>query len=200
MSTKTYGSLIMQTPVLNTGQGDFTLVDDAKQKNFPLGGIYIYADSSGWPRIIKYVEWNPSTTPAYYQGAPVYYTDQTRTIVSPIVADAATYLVASCSTLFSFAGITMGATIPAAAGDFIFIQSGGFSDKILMPASTVAGDILVLSNVAANLPTINVFIRVAAGTDLGIVKAAFACVFVTTIAAVGGGLGSGWIQSPLMPI
>jgi hypothetical protein len=130
----------------------------------------------------------------------VYYTDQTRTIVSPIVADAATYLVASCSTLFSFAGITMGATIPAAAGDFIFIQSGGFSDKILMPASTVAGDILVLSNVAANLPTINVFIRVAAGTDLGIVKAAFACVFVTTIAAVGGGLGSGWIQSPLMPI
>jgi hypothetical protein len=201
MATKYYGSLLIQTPIYNTGQGDFTLVDDAAQKNFPLGGIYIFPDSSQRPRIIKYVEWNPSTAITYYQGEPVYYLDETRTIVSDKVTDAATYVATNPEALFSFAGVILKPTTAPTIGDFIFIQTGGFCDKIRMPASTAAGDILVLINiVTGTAPTNSTFVRIAAGTDFTCLKAAFACVFVTTIAAVGGGLGSGWIKTPLMPI
>jgi hypothetical protein len=200
MSTKYYGSLLMQTPVFNTGNGDFTRVDDTTQANFPVGGIYIFPDSLNRPRIIKYVKWNPTVQATYYQGQQVYYKDETRTVVTNEGTEAATYLVSTIAAIFSFAGLVLKPAAPSALGDFVFIQTGGFCDKIRMPASTTAGDMLVLSNAIGTSPTNSTLVRVAGGTDLGQIKSLMAYVIVTTAAASGGGLGSGWINTPLMPV
>ena len=197
---KNYGSLWIQTPIFNTGGGDFTMVDDKIQGNTPLGGIYAQPDSTQRPRLWKYVQWNPTAAATYTQGAACFYKDETRTVVTNKNSEAATYLVSTCAAIYSFAGLTLNPTAPAAAGDYIFIQTGGFCDKITMPASTTAGDKLVLSNAIGTSPTDNVLVRVAGGTTVGMIEAVLAIIFVTTAAASGGGLGHGWIQTPLMPI
>jgi hypothetical protein len=197
MSTKYFGSLIMATPVFNTGGGDFTLVDDATQKNYPLGGIYVFPDASGRPRAITYAQWNPTVAATYVQGGPVYYKDGARSVITNEVTEAATYLVNTCSALFSFAGIILNPTVPT-TGDFVFIQLQGFCDKIKMPAATTAGDILVLTNAVGTAPTDNVWTRLGGATDLTLLKALFAVIYVTTAVVGGGaGLGSGWIEGPL---
>ena len=200
MSTKNYGHLIMPTPIVNSSGGDFSLVADTDQANYPLGGVYIYPDSSSRPRIVKYVRYDPTTAATWTQGAPLYYKDHTRTVVTNVVAEAETYLVTSCSSLNSFAGIGMNASDPT-DGKYIFIQTGGFSDKINMPASTAVGDILILSNAAATAPTDNTFVRVAADSDVTLLRAIAAIVYLTDIVVGGGaGLGGGWIQTPCSPV
>lgn len=195
---KNWGSLLIQTPVFNTGGGDFTMVDDPTQQNFPLGGIYIQPDSTYHPRIWKYVQWKPTAPATYTQGAPVYYVDEARTQITNTVTEAKTYIVSSISAVFSFAGLILNPASPAAIGDYVFIQVSGYSSKINMPASTTAGDVLVLSNAANTAPTNNIFVRVAAATDLGSIKSSLGLVIVTTAAASGGGLGSGWLKTPLV--
>lgn len=197
MASKYAGSIWMQTPIFNTGGGDFTMVDDSSQKNYPLGGIYAQPDSSSRPRLWKYVQWNPTSAATYTQGAFCFYKDETRTVITNKNSEAATYLVSTIAAAFSFAGLTLNPTAPTTLGDYMFIQISGFCDKVNMPASTTAGDMLVLSNAVGSSPTDNTFVRVAGGTDLGQIKSVMGFVIVTTAAASGGGLGHGWLQTPL---
>jgi len=200
MSTKAYGHLIMPTLVVNASGGDVSLVADTDQANFPLGGIFIYPDSSQRPRIIKYVKYDPTAVVAWAQGAPLYYKDRTRTIVTNVVVEAITWVVNSFAAIGAFAGVGLNAVDPT-DGKFIFIQTGGFNDKINAPAGTAVGDQLVLVNVAANAPTDNTFVRVAAATTLTVVESVKSRVILTDIVAGGGaGLAGGWIETPCMPV
>lgn len=194
---KSYGNLWIQTPIFNTGGGDFTMVDDKTQGNFPLGGIYAQPDSSQRPRLWKYVEWNPTSAATYYQGSFVFYKDETRTVITNKNTEAATWVTSTAGAVWSFAGFILNPSAPAAVGDFVFIQIGGFCDKILMPGSTSLGGKLVLSNAIGTSPTDNTLVYIAPGTDFTLLQSVAACVIVTTAAASGGGLGHGWIITPL---
>lgn len=196
--SKHWGSLWIQTPVFNTGGGDFTMVDDATQQNFPLGGIYAQPDSSNRPRLWKYVQWNPTAAATYTQGGQVYYKDETRTIITNKGTEAATYVVSTAAAVWSFAGFILNPTAPNAVGDYLFIQIGGFCDKINMPASTSLGGKLVLSNAIGTSPTDNVLVYIAPGTDFTLIQSTEAYVVVTTAAASGGGLGHGWFRTPMV--
>jgi len=195
---KNYGNLLMATPVFQTGGGDFTMVDDKVQANTPLGGIYIQPDSTQRPRIWKYVQWNPTAAATYTQGGQVYYKDETRTIITNKGTEAATYLVSTAGAVWSFAGFILNPVAPAAVGDYVFIQIGGFCDKINMPASTVLGGKLVLSNAVGTSPTDNVLVFIAAGTDFTLIQSTEAYAVVTTIGPAGGGLGHGWFRTPMV--
>lgn len=189
----------MKTPSITASQGDYTAVNDAfasNPQNNPLGGIWIFPDSNGAPRTIKYVQYKPTSAATWTQGAALFYTDYTRTIVTNKNSEAATYLVSTCAAIHSFAGLSLNATAPTVT-NFIWIQVAGYNANITMPASTTAGDKLVCSNAIGTSPTDNVLVRVAGGTTVGMIEALLAIIFVTTAAASGGGLGAGWIRGTL---
>lgn len=186
--------LFAKTPVFQSGGGDFTAVNDTTPVAGMLGQIYAFLDSSGRPRVIKYVTYNPTAAGSKAQGSPLYYKDVTRQVVTDNEAEAVTWVTTTCSALFAFAGILLNTAANTVATDGLWIQIGGFCDKVKAPASTVVGDILILSNAAGSEPTSNLFIRIPAGTDVTLVKSVFAVVFVLT--ALSGGFVQGWIQTP----
>lgn len=195
MATKYYGSLIMKTPVVNASQGDYTSVNDSAQQQYPVGGIYLYTDSNGCPRVIKYVRYNPTAAATYYQGSMFYYMDKTRSVVTNHEPEAATYISGKMNSIYSWGGVFLNATTPT-AGNYCFVQTAGYNDKIRMPASTAAGNILVLVATDTN-PTDNTFVLNAdPGADALVAVLYIYNVVVVTAAASGGGLGGGWLNTP----
>ena len=153
------GKLIFPTPQITTG--DWTTVNDATAQNKP-GGLYAAFDSKGRPVILQYVQLNATTPATLVAGSAVYYKDSTATIVTNVIAEAATYAASSSRANMSAAGVLANAS--ATNGYFIFILVKGTYDTIVSPGSVVQGDILELTNAANTPPTISVWVRVAAGT------------------------------------
>jgi len=192
---------ICADPMFQSGGGDFTLVSDAPaptqaaQISAQLGLCYLFLDLLRRPRAVKYVTYNPTAAGSKAQGSPLYYKDNTRQVVTDNAAEAVTASVGHPEALFSFAGVQLGTAALMVVGNAVWIQNGGFCDKIAAPVGTVATDILVLSNSAAAAPTNNVYLRIAAGTDLTLIKAVFAAIFVTD--SLAGGFAKGWIGNPV---
>lgn len=203
-----FGSLLLNTPQDTTGS--FASVNDAPgpssgasqilsslpQGAFPtmLGSIWPTKDSSGNCVVYKYVKWNPASGTGVSLGSPVYYTDLTRTVVSDLPADAATYKASSDSSTGSFAGVSLATNgSPPTTGNGIWIQVGGFftfDATNAMSASVVKGDRGVLAGTsAATVPTIDKWTKIAAGTVLTVIDSAAVtayCLSATTAFLVNG--------------
>lgn len=184
------GKLILPTPQA-TG-GDFATVDDATQQISPLGGVYVTTDSSGRVRIYKYVRYNPTAAGSKAEGTPVYYINPARTEVSDNHAEADSYVVGSMSAYWSWAGLLLNPSVTN--GYYTWTQTGGFSSRVGM-AGAILGDWLVLTNGVAAVPTNNLFVILAAATDVTLHKAATAYGVAITDPTVGG-FCQGWIFTP----
>lgn len=195
MSTKYYGSLILKTPSITASQGDYTSVNDAAQQQYPLGCIWVFPDSNNCPRIIKYVQYNPTAAATWTQGAQLYYKDNTRTVVTNKTSEADTYVASSPEALYSFAGVSLNLAAPT-AGNFIWIQVAGFCPNLNLPSGAAQGDLLVLANSTSAAPTDNTYIRIAAGADLTLKKADMASIILTTSAVGSSTINGGWIRNP----
>ena len=182
------GKLIYPTPQITTG--NWATVNDSVAQN-KVGGIYPSYDSKNRPIWIKYVQFNPTAAAAMVAGAPVYYKDLTRTIVTNTVTEAASHVALSCRANQSLAGLLGNAS--ATVGYFIFILVKGPFDAISVPAATVSGDLLIASNAAATVPTDNVFARVAAGTAPAISEWAGSG-YCVSLGAVAAGIAPGYVR------
>jgi hypothetical protein len=182
-----YPTLFYKTPQITTG--DLTTVNDSAQQNFPLGGFHQTIDSSGRVQLWQYVQFNPTTVATVTSGAPVYYKDTTRTVVTNTVTEAASYAASSFSANGSLAGILAAAV--ATDTYYIWILKNGYFASIQAPASVVTGDILVCSNTAASAPTDNTFVRVAAG--VAPVAGATLGGYVRCLGSVAVGVAPGWV-------
>ena len=178
-----------KTPQFTTGS--YATVADATQQNYPLGGYYQTFDSSGRPVLIQYVLFNPTVSATVTAGAPVYYKDATKTVVTNTVTEAGSYKASSFGANSSFAGILLNTTVADATYPYCWILKRGYYASFVSPASVVAGDLLVCSNTANTAPTDNTFVRVAAGTAP--TAGATLGGYIRALGSVSSSLVAGWI-------
>ena len=102
----------------------------------PPGAAFYLADSAGRVNKYRYVRLNPGTPPGSYIVGPVYWKDNTFTIVTTTLANA---LTAEAS---SFAGILLRAEATPAlmTGNWVIIQVRGFLAAVAAVVSPTAGD------------------------------------------------------------
>lgn len=146
----------------------------------PLGTILMLLDSSGRRLKYRYVRYNPTAAVGLVANTNVpgvvYWKDNTFTVVTPTMSEGIT------TTLQSVAGYLLNAA--ATAGNFVFIQVGGYLKNAVVAAATAIGDSQVGSGAtplisarvaAATAPTS----KIVAGVALAAIAGAQADVLVT---------------------
>lgn len=169
---------------LEVSTGDVATVNDAFDsakldngaKN-PLGTSHYEVDSSDRPLKYRYVQWDPTAADTPVAGGPVYWKDDTMTIVTGHSSE-------SVAGLNGIAGILLNAGVTDT--NFCFIQVGGFHTAVVAPASIVAGD-HGIGATGEQLVT-----RVADGATAPVQDP-----FVTYTGAVAAGVADGFVHSPL---
>lgn len=141
------------TPQITTG--DIATVNDARDTTKPLNGalnplgsVWRGFDANGRPQVIRYVRYNPTAGITDAVG-PVFWKDNTFTVVTPTLSECVTAAANSAAGLLLNASVT--------DGNFIFILTYGYAAAVLVPASTVKDDSLVGGASQA-------FVRVASAT------------------------------------
>jgi len=174
------------TPQITTG--DVATVNDATPQN-DLGVIYLTVDASNNLVKYKYVKMGATVPATGTAGAPVYYTDATRSIVTNTVTEAFSHATSSFGANGSFAGLLLNASVTN--GYYIWILVEGYFASVTAPASVVKGDVLVCSNTAASAPTDNTLVRVAAG--VAPVAGAMEPGHIRALGTVSAGLAPGYV-------
>jgi len=165
-------------------------VADATAANLP-GATLAVQDLSGNMVTFRYVQLAASGLATITAVTPVYFTDQTCGVVTNTPANAFTHVASTDSAVESAAGFLLNANMTA--GQYGFIQTGGYNPNITSPASVVKGDRLVLSNAAGTAPTANLLVRVAGGTAPATPEA-MAQMYVVATGSVASGVAAGIIK------
>lgn len=129
-----------ENPQVTTGS--FATVNDPRNTNQPnngatnpLGILASNQDSSGRWQYYRYVRLN-TTTPTTTLVGPVYWKDNTKQVVTTTMSDSLTALANSVAGVLLFGAL-------ATAGNFFWIQVGGYLAAMPVVASTVKSDILI---------------------------------------------------------
>lgn len=162
-------------PVISTGNTKTSIdtYDTTKQNNgaqnspgaiyqLPLNtaGVGTGLNGAGLNKFVKYVRYNPTVSQTILTGpAPVYWKDETFTVVTPLQSEAFYAGANSIAGWLEYNTVTLSsATAAQINGNWCFICVGGFLAGCIAAASTAVGDAMI-GGTAAFTP-----VRVAAGT------------------------------------
>jgi hypothetical protein len=133
----------LQTMEISTG--NVATVNDAYVSNVasyngpqagalnPLGGAMYLTDTSARRLKYRYVRLNCTAPPTFIVG-PVYWKDNTYTVVTALSSEA-------LYGINSFAGVLL--NVNATNGNYVFIQTAGHLGGVVVAASTAAGDAII---------------------------------------------------------
>jgi len=158
---------------------DGASVYDASGYPVELGQTVDYLDSKNRNLRFKYVKYAPTVAPGTLLVGPVYYKDNTRTVITPLVSDGVT------GTINDIAGVLLNLTATPLAGPIgLWIQVSGYlgsqsdanaaQSPLLAQGSVTAGHLLIGKtgtqqyNDVANWATAIPFAIVLASTTVGL--------------------------------
>lgn len=146
---------------ITSANGLFSSVNDPYSTSQPNNGAQntpgicaAKQDSTGRFLYHRYVRLNPGTPPSSYIVGPVYWQDNTFTVVTTTMSNGVT------AGPNSIAGILLNAQATASVltGNWVWIFTGGYLPAVVVAASTAKDDILI------GTTGDQTFARVAAGT------------------------------------
>lgn len=178
----------------STWAGGLALVADAATALSNLLGSSLYVTDGTYAMGFKYAQLAgvlATTGVGYAAGTPVYWKDNTQTIITNDPTLAISYKASTDSSVDAAAGIALNTSAVTSNG--VWIQTWGYNATILSPASVVPSDRLVLSNNATVAPTANLFVRVAAGTGPATTES-MTQLYVMALASVAASLTTGLIR------
>lgn len=140
--------------LLNNG----AVVPPGSEYQLPINEAQVSQNGIGWPLTVKYVRYLSTAADNFIASpGPVYFTDETGTVVSGNPADGSDFginaLAGWCpiNTTNYPGGLTGAQLLAAVKGNFIWIITGGFIKGARSAASVAAGDYLI-GSASAFLP------------------------------------------------